>query len=262
MPEPGVSSTAQAGATRYDNAFFDRLEEGALHSAAAIVPIAMEWLKPRSVVDVGCGRGAWLSVFKERGVERVLGIDGSYVDRRQLLIPEACFLPADLTAMPTLKERFDLAICLEVAEHLSWRHAGQLVAGLASLAPLVLFSAAVPGQSGVNHVNPQWPLYWVDLFAEQGLRCLDIVRPKIWRNKQVNFFYRQNMFLFASEAGLADHPELLNEEAFGFDDLQLVHAGIFGQFQGVRGLLGHLPGAIRRAITNRLTRRRSRMKNS
>jgi SAM-dependent methyltransferase len=208
------------------------------------------------VVDVGCGRGAWLSVFKERGVERVLGIDGSYVGRRQLLIPEDCFLPADLTAMPTLAESFDLAVCLEVAEHLSWRSAEQLVAGLASLAPFVLFSAAVPGQSGVNHVNPQWPLYWVGLFSNRGLRCLDIVRPKIWRNKEVNFFYRQNIFLFGSEAGLAAHPDLLSEDAFGFDDLQLVHAGIFGQFQGVRGLLGHLPGAIRRAITNRLTRHR------
>jgi SAM-dependent methyltransferase len=257
-PAPGISSPAEAGATRYDNAFFDRLEEGSLASAAVIVPILREWLKPRSVVDVGCGRGAWLSVFQEQGAEKMLGIDGPYIDRGQLLIPEPCFLPADLAAMPTLAERFDLAICLEVAEHLSWRHADQLVAGLASLAPFVLFSAAVPGQSGVNHVNAQWPLYWVGLFSDHGLRCLDIVRPRIWRNRQVNFFYRQNIFLFASEAGLNDRPNLLNEEAFGFDDLQLIHAGIFGQFQGVRGLLGHLPGAIRRAITNRLTRHRTR----
>ncbi|HEV3338769.1 MAG TPA: class I SAM-dependent methyltransferase [Pirellulales bacterium] len=255
---PGVSSPADAGSTRYDNDFFDRLEEGSLASAAVIVPILVGWLKPSSVVDVGCGRGAWLSVFKEQGVERVLGIDGPYIDRKQLLIPEPSFLPADLAAMPKLAQRFDLAICLEVAEHLSWRHAEQLVAGLASLAPFVLFSAAVPGQSGVNHVNAQWPLYWVGLFSDHGLRCLDIVRPRIWRNGQVNFFYRQNIFLFASEAGLSDRPDLLNEEAFGFDDLQLIHAGIFGQFQGVRGLLGHLPGAIRRAITNRITRHRRR----
>jgi SAM-dependent methyltransferase len=245
---------------QYDNAFFDRLQDGTLRSASAIVPILMEWIAPRGVVDVGCGRGAWLSVFKQHGVESLLGIDGNYVDRKQLVIPEERFQPAELPAMPRLDETFDLALCLEVAEHLSWRHAPQLVTNLIALAPFVLFSAAVPGQSGVHHVNPQWPLYWVALFSERGWQCLDIVRPKIWRNKQVDFFYRQNMFLFASEAGLALHPKLLDEEAFGFDDLQLMHAGIFGQFQGVRGLLRHLPGAIRRAITNRLTLRRDKRK--
>jgi SAM-dependent methyltransferase len=237
----------------YNNAFFDRLEEGTLRSATEIVPIVMDWIEPQSVVDVGCGRGAWLSMFKEHGVETILGFDGEYIDRKQLLIADECFVPADLTAMPSRAESFDLAVCLEVAEHLSWRHAPQLVASLASLAPFVLFSAAVPGQSGVHHVNPQWPLYWVTLFADRGMRCLDVVRPKIWRNKKVDFFYRQNMFLFASDVGVTRRPNLLTQEAFGFDDLQLIHAGIFGQFQGVRGLLGHLPGAIRRAITNRLT---------
>lgn len=237
----------------YDNDFFDRAEEGSLRSASAIVPMLINWLQPQRVVDVGCGRGAWLSVFRQHGVATVVGIDGSYVDRRKLLIPEECFVPADLTRPLSLPDRFDLAVSLEVAEHLNWRCARRLVTELTSLAPFVLFSAAVPGQSGVNHINLQWPLYWVALFAESGFRCLDIVRPKIWRDKQIDFFYRQNALLFASEPGLGQRPDLLREEAFGFDDLQLVHAGIFGQFQGVRGLLAHLPGAIRRAITNRLT---------
>jgi SAM-dependent methyltransferase len=237
----------------YDDAFFDRLQEGTLRSAAVVVPLLIEWIAPQSVVDVGCGRGAWLSVFKQNGVATVLGIDGPYLDRKQLLIPEERFVSADLADMPKLTEKFDLAVCLEVAEHLSWRSAPQLIEQLASLAPYVLFSAAVPGQSGVHHVNPQWPLYWVQLFADQGLRCLDVLRPKIWRNREVDFFYRQNMLFFASEAGLASKPDLLTLDAFGFDDLQLIHAGIFGQFQGVRGLLAHLPGAIRRAILNRLT---------
>jgi SAM-dependent methyltransferase len=246
----------ESGPMPYDNAFFDRLQQEALRSAATIVPLVIDWIHPQSVVDVGCGRGAWLRVFKQQGVETLVGIDGDYVDREQLLIPADCFSAADLSAPLRRSEVFDLALCLEVAEHLSWRAAPTLVANLASLAPLVLFSAAVPGQSGVNHINAQWPLYWVTLFGDHGLRCLDIVRPKIWRNKEVEFYYRQNMFLFASEAGLARCPRLPDEDAFSFDDLQLVHAGIFGQFQGVRGLLGHLPGAVRRALTNRLTLRR------
>src|SRR5487761_788829 len=176
MTDQSVSASPQTGPTPYDNAFYERLQEGTLRSAEAIVPIVVSWIRPRSVVDVGCGRGAWLSVFKRHGVESIAGIDGGYVDRKKLLVPEECFSPADLSAPLHREETFDLALCLEVAEHLSWRHAPNLIASLASLAPLVVFSAAVPGQSGVQHVNAQWPRYWVHLFADQGLRCLDVLR--------------------------------------------------------------------------------------
>ncbi|HVA49081.1 MAG TPA: methyltransferase domain-containing protein [Pirellulales bacterium] len=246
-------SSPPGGTTPYDDAFFDRLQQGALRSAAVVVPHLMRWISPQSVVDIGCGRGAWLSVFQQHGVETLLGVDGPYVERERLAIPQECFREANLDGPLSLEGSFDLALCLEVAEHLNWRHGPGLVTKLASLAPFVLFSAAVPGQSGVHHVNAQWPWYWVNLFRERGFQCLDVVRPKIWRDTGVDFFYRQNTFLFASSAGLERRPHLLEEEAFSFDDLQLIHAGILGQFQGVRGLLAHLPGALRRAITNRLT---------
>jgi hypothetical protein len=60
---------------RYPDGFFDRLEEVALGSAREIVPALIELVKPGSVVDLGCARGAWLRVFQENGVDDVVRED-------------------------------------------------------------------------------------------------------------------------------------------------------------------------------------------
>ena len=150
---------------QYDSGYFKVLDAAERASAAAIVPLVIALLQPESVCDVGCARGGWLAVFKEHGVGRVLGIDGDYVERDQLKIDESEFRAADLEQGLPDVGRFDLAVSLEVAEHLAAESAGRFVDGLATLAPAVLFSAAIPGQGGRGHVNEQWPEYWRDLFA-------------------------------------------------------------------------------------------------
>ena len=182
--------------TRYDATFFDAMEAGALRSAAAVLPIVLDLLAPQSIVDVGCGRGAWLRVASDLGVPRVRGIDGGYVDRTNLLIPPQQFRAVDLNRPFQTPERYDLALCLEVAEHLPKRAARSLVAGLVSAAPAVLFSAAIPGQPGTHHVNPQFPEYWCRLFAEHGYLALDAVRPAICWDSRVEPWYRQNLILY------------------------------------------------------------------
>lgn len=141
--------------TVYDERFFEELREGARSSARAVVPLVMRMLAPASVVDVGCGLGTWLAVFAENGISDFLGIDGSYVDPLRLEIPRGRFLPHDLSTPLRLDRRFDLAVSLEVAEHLPGSAAETCVGSLAELAPLVLFSAAIPFQGGTNHVNEQ-----------------------------------------------------------------------------------------------------------
>ena len=131
--------------THYDGTFFDAMEAGALSSAAAVLPIVLELIAPRSIVDVGCGRGAWLRVAAELGVPQVAGIDGEYVDRRNLLIPAEQFRAEDLRSPFQTGNCYDLALCLEVAEHLPKSAAGPLVAAPVSAAPVVLFSAAIRG---------------------------------------------------------------------------------------------------------------------
>src|SRR5438046_10610902 len=99
----------------------------------------MKLTQPTSVVDLGCGIGTWLAVFAEHNVGDYVGIDGDYVDRSQLLIPPERFLSGDLSEPVELNRRFDLAVSLEVAEHLPAASARVLVASLTGLPPVVLF---------------------------------------------------------------------------------------------------------------------------
>src|SRR4051794_6556440 len=126
----------------YDREFFERHQAGARRSARVIVPRVLGLVAARSVIDVGCGQGTWLSVFAECGAPDVFGIDGDYVDARRFEIPAERFEPRDLSRPFELLRTFDLAVSLEVAEHLPAAAADDFVASLTRLAPVVLFSAA------------------------------------------------------------------------------------------------------------------------
>lgn len=155
-----------------------------------------------SVVDVGCGAGVWLARFKERGVERVLGLDGGSAEEHgQLEIKREEYRSADFEHELPADECFDLCLCLEVAEHLTPATATTLVRALCRLSDVIVFSAAIPGQGGLNHLNERWPTYWAGLFAEQNYRPLDCLRGRIWSDARIDWWYRQNLILFVSEKG-------------------------------------------------------------
>ncbi len=166
-------------------------------AAANVLPLVCRFIKPNSVLDVGCGIGTWLSVARSFGVETVFGIDGDYVDKRLLTehVAKNEFLSHDLNAPFDLGRKFDLAICLEVAEHLPESSSETLVASLVRHSGIILFSAAIPGQGGQNHLNEQWPEYWAKKFAGFEYVFLDIIRPLIWDDPKVDFWYKQNIFL-------------------------------------------------------------------
>jgi SAM-dependent methyltransferase len=181
----------------------------AANSAEVVVPLIVELVKPTSVIDVGCGRGAWLKVFRANGVERIAGLDGDYIDPATLAIPAECFRAADLSgAFEIERGRFDLAVCLEVGEHLQPRFAANLVRQLVAAAPIVVFSAAPPGQPGGGHVNCQPLSYWRALFDGCGFKMLDPLRPQIRDDQRVAWWYRQNVVMFASPEAIAANPAL------------------------------------------------------
>jgi hypothetical protein len=103
-----------------------------------------------------------------------------------------------------LNRRFDLAICLEVAEHLSGGRAASLVDDLCALSDCVLFSAAIPGQGGTNHINEQRQSYWAALFAERHFSLCDVVRPRIWNSRAVEWWYKQNAFLYVADTLMSE----------------------------------------------------------
>ncbi|MHC4079756.1 MAG: class I SAM-dependent methyltransferase [Planctomycetota bacterium] len=193
---------------KYDRRYFADHRDGALASARAMVPHIVQLAGPQSVVDIGCGVGAWLSVFSKLGVSELVGVDGDDVPRDALMIPPSYFLAADLSTPLQLDRTFDLALSLEVAEHLPPDAAETFVDTLARLAPVVVFSAAIPLQGGTGHVNEQWQTYWARLFSARGFVAADALRPVFWDDERIDWWYRQNAIVYVRGESLGDYPAL------------------------------------------------------
>lgn len=207
----------------YSSYFYELQLSESAKSAASVLPIINELVNPKSIIDVGCGVGAWLKAWKsiKKDVE-VLGLDASFVDKSMLLIDSnEEFKEVDLNfKIPTFDKKFDLAMCLEVAEHLNEERADSLVLDLIHLSDIILFSAAIPGQEGTDHRNEQYLSYWVDKFESVDYKCYDIIRPQIWNENDISWWFRQNIVFFI-KPGKAHKIEELPHQSFY--NLDLVH---------------------------------------
>jgi SAM-dependent methyltransferase len=167
-------------------------------SPKVLVALILELCDVGSVVDVGCGTGAFLAEFAAKGVLDYLGVDGHHIPAESLMIPASRFKAHDLAAPLNLGRRFDLVVSLEVAEHLPESAADTFIRSLTAAGDVVVFSAAIPFQTGPGHVNEQWPGYWAQRFAGQGLVALDCLRPHLWDRSDVAPYYCQNVFVYAA----------------------------------------------------------------
>lgn len=184
---------------------------------AALPYVFLDW-KPTSLLDIGCGFGTWLKAALDFGISDIFGVDGVAIPEDQLLISSTLFQQHDLTRPINLGRRFDVCLCLEVAEHLDKKYSWTLVKTLADHANVVIFSAAPPSQPGQHHINCQWPTYWQELFNKVGFVCSDEIRWRIWNDSAIEPWYQQNMFIARyepSKAGTEEriksviHPRLL-----------------------------------------------------
>src|ERR1700756_91995 len=200
------SSFATEPGYAYDTDFFRYIHEGAIRSAHRMVPLLLQTLGIRSVLDVGCGAGAWLSVYSHYGVSDILGVDGAYVRKESLLIAAQAFKPHDITQPFDLGRQFDLVQCLEVGEHIPKLASTTLVENLVRHSKLVLFSAATPGQGGENHVNEQPHEFWRQLFNSRGYKPFDFIRPSIKGFSDVERWYRYNVVLYIAPEVMAVLP--------------------------------------------------------
>jgi Methyltransferase domain len=235
---------------RYSKGFFVAQKDRSYHSALHIVPLIRQIASIHSVCDVGCGLGMWLRVFLEAGVEDIVGVDGNWVDEDSLVIPVSAFRRADLRQSFRLDRCFDLAMSIEVAEHLPESRSTGFVEDLTRLAPLVLFSAAIPRQGGTNHINEQWQSYWAAVFANYGFDACDVLRPLIWNNAEIARWYRQNIILFCRHDFLQKVPGLTAGTANSLP-LSVVHPQQYAEIWdevNVRASLQLLASALERHL--------------
>lgn len=207
----------------YEDKFYELEKAVSLSNAEIILPYILNKIECTSIVDFGCGVGEWLNVAKNLGVTEVLGLDGEYA-REHITISDHEFFAVDFTKDVQLNKRYDLAISLEVAEHLPLESSKHFIHTITSYSDIVLFSAAIPGQGGTMHINEQYPSYWKNLFYECGFELCDVLRKKFWDNEQVESFYKQNMFIYCKK-------ELENDiqKAFACNNqiIDIVHPQMF-----------------------------------
>jgi hypothetical protein len=126
--------------------------------------------RPKNAADYGCGLGIYVQEFIKQGVNAV-GLEYNPRYRKIGKKKGLTILPWDISHPATQgrpEQQHDLAICLEVAEHIPSNLADELVAVLVSSAQSIVFTAAQPGQGGTGHINEQPREYWIEKFTEAG----------------------------------------------------------------------------------------------
>lgn len=181
--------------TDFDAEVYAQIRLGTQRSAETLAPMILHSIpdRPRrpSVLDVGCGEAWWSEAFLD------LGCAVDSIDQAAPLehAPGVHIDEVDLEGEFVLQRGYDLAVCLEVAEHISPAAGGRLVEQLTRSAAIVAWSAAIPGQGGHGHVNEQWPAYWQERFDAHGWSFLDPWRDAVWEDPSVEPWYQQNLLM-------------------------------------------------------------------
>jgi SAM-dependent methyltransferase len=191
----------------YSDTFYNYIEQGSRASARAVAKIIMPSLAPQSLLDVGCGRGAWLAEWHAAGINDLQGIDGDYVDRSTLRVKPDQFQGRDLRHAFDLGRKFDLVQSLEVAEHIPVEFAATFIDNLVRHGDIVMFSAAVPGQGGEDHINEQPLEFWRGHFRRHGYEPYDVVRAQLQENMDVAPWYKYNTLVYIHPGAEQRIPE-------------------------------------------------------
>ncbi len=229
----------------YTPRFYEEEGESSEGSAPEVVPALLRLGPIHSVLDVGCGVGAFLAEFLRSGVREAIGIEGEWIRSAPIAIPNESIAIADLRQRFDLGRTFDMVLCLEVAEHLEADFAGGLIESIVRHGDLIAFGAGVPSQGGTHHVNLRWPDFWAGQFRRKGFDCFDAVRPVLARNPRVSKHYAQNLLVYARRGSDA-HRRLMRTGTFVAGHVPfVVHAWphpVLARF------MNHLPPEVREYV--------------
>ena len=194
-----VNTSTTIDYNSYNNEYY-KIEDNELKfsSAENIIDVIQKYYKPDSVIDFGCGNGIFLKSWQQKGVKKILGLDVNNIDDKNLFINRENFESVNFENYKNeSSEKYGLAMSCEVAEHISEEKANDFIKNLCSFSDYILFSAAIPYQDGLNHINCQPLLYWVNKFKENGYDCYDFIRPQLFeKHEQILSWYIQNILFF------------------------------------------------------------------
>ena len=247
------------GSSLYDENFYKKNNKTE-YAAKTIIDYLFGIFLHESVVDIGCGRGAWLVACKMAGAKILYGIDGHWNTQKDMLDQSIKFFQADLDKNISIPDKavFDICISLEVAEHISKDHASHFVSSLCKASEVVIFSAAFEGQGGTGHINENKHSYWANIFLQKGYLPFDIIRPKYWGETKIDFWYKQNIFLYIKKESAAFGVAEKNgfQSLAVFDFMDAIHPDLYAIKRNnvipTRELIKRLPSAIVDTIKNRL----------
>jgi hypothetical protein len=151
-----------------------------------------------SYLDVGAGTGRFAQELRRRGA-RADACEYNFTGRLIGAWHGINVAPLDLSAQPPtpLTGPYDVAVCLEVAEHLPAALGALLVRFLSGFRTVVL-TAAPPGQGGTGHLNEQPKSYWESLFAAHGRpRDGELERRFLAAPGETNPYLLDNLMIFS-----------------------------------------------------------------
>lgn len=183
----------------YSASYYKKHETGSYQSAIQILEYINSFINFNSVIDFGCGMGTWCKALNNLGIKDFLGIDIHQYDSTYMLIPNDKYMQFDLRKPLVLTRGTDIAISVEVAEHIKPEYSDIFISNLCSCSEIVLFSAAISHQGGTGHINEQSCTYWEKIFNKYGYKAIDCIRPYFWNNEQIEIWYRNNCLLYIKQ---------------------------------------------------------------
>lgn len=186
----------------YDEGYYVKRQTDPWRSDARVVAEAVRGrYDPESVIDFGCAIGNHLEPFYE-DERRIQGVEGNVNALQHAVVPSMHIDHHDLREPYETDEKYDVALCFEVAEHIPKTHAETLVDTLSGAGDTVVMTAATPGQQGTHHVNLQPRSYWRERFERRGMTYDDDAVSALREEMDVTktTWIPQNLMVFSSRS--------------------------------------------------------------
>jgi hypothetical protein len=188
----------------YTSEFYETYKSISLEYADKLISVLLQYYQPKSVIDFGCGIATWLNVFNDKGIpkESLYGIEGDWVKSAAKSLEGFNLILHDISKYKKFNIKTDLAMSLEVAEHVPEKSSDTFVDMITECSDTIMFGAAFKDQPGTGHINCKYPREWGELFKDKGYKVFDLFRPELWGPNKGGFYYVQNTFLYTKNEEL------------------------------------------------------------